>query len=130
MAGFTLLHGIVPFAVFVPCWSTTCGDGLGPSCSNWFVSAHCDSQGGECCRDSFNAWCCPKHHKCKGVFDDPGGNTHCMTLSKMSGSCLCKQTDYEIDTMELGLQMSWNAVPFIKLAEIGFEVKNSFTYGR
>merc|ERR1712083_194240 len=107
---------------------------------------------------------------------DPGHNTHCMTATKVSSSCLCSQTDYEIiamdpvgetkvedtwdadlqaccqypteecgwtssitktneqtvswsDTSEVGFHMTWNveAGPAIKLGEIGFEVKNSFT---
>lgn len=99
-----------------------------------------------------------------------------MTMSKKSGSCLCKQTDYEIvkmepqgeihavelwddslqsvcqypteqcgwksevqrvnsqevswsNTFEVGVQMSFNAVPIPILEEIGFEVKNSYTNG-
>eukprot|EP00929_Paragymnodinium_shiwhaense_P008463 TRINITY_DN112417_c0_g1_i1.p1 TRINITY_DN112417_c0_g1~~TRINITY_DN112417_c0_g1_i1.p1 ORF type:complete len:300 (-),score=38.09 TRINITY_DN112417_c0_g1_i1:201-1025(-) len=181
MATSRSLPGILSFAILVPCWSGTipCGDHAGPHCSNAFVEARCDSKDGACCHDDFNAWCCPHNYKCSGVFHDPGGNTHCMTTEKMSGSCLCEQTDYEIvnfepqgepqvddswdtslqaccqyptqtcgwtstitktdsqqvswsNTAEVGFHMTWNVepAPAMKLGEIGFEVKDSFTYGQ
>jgi len=125
------------------------------------------------------SFCSASIAKCNGVFHDPGGNTHCMTTSKHSSSCVCEQIDYEIiamdpvgeakvedswdadlkaccqypaencgwtssitksdsqtvswsDTTEVGFHMTWNvkAGPALKLGEIGFEVKNSFTYGK
>merc|ERR1711953_668421 len=100
-----------------------------------------------------------------------------MTLSKMSGSCLCTQTGFEIvkmepqgevevtdtwddslravcqyptdqcgwtseikkensqevswsNTAEVGFHMSVGNIPVLKLAEIGFELKNSYTTGK
>jgi len=155
-----------------------CGDNSGPSCSNAWVHVNCGT-GEACCHDDFNGWCCPKGFKCQGSYSDPGGNEHCMTPTSISSSCLCDQTDYEIEAMdpvgeatvdqswnsnltaccaygtencgwsttitrqnsqtvswsdaaEVGYSMSWNveAGPDIKLGSIGFEVKDTFTYGQ
>lgn len=166
-------------AVYVVSGVIHCGDHAGTKCGSWFSDAVCDSKDGACCHDDFNAWCCPPNFKCDGVFHDPGGNNHCMTYSKVTSSCLCTQTDYEIvemtptgetkvedswdtkltaccqnptehcgwtgsitksdsqtvswsNTAEVGFHMTWNveAGPDLKLGEIGFEVKDSFTYGQ
>jgi len=89
-----------------------CGNSAGPSCGNLFNQIHCDSTDGACCHDDFNGWCCPHGFKCNGNYADPGGNTHCMTDSKISSSCLCDQTNYEIIAMdpvgETQVENSWD----------------------
>lgn len=76
-----------------------CGDAKLAQCGSLFSDARCDSKGA-CCHDDFNAWCCPEGFKCTGVFDDPGGNTHCLTVDKMSSSCQCTDTEFVIVKME------------------------------
>jgi len=73
-----------------------CGNSAGPRCRNWFNEMFCDSTDGACCHDAFNGWCCPRGFRCAGTFSDPGGNTHCMTPSRVSSSCICGDTHYEI----------------------------------
>lgn len=92
--------------------SINCGNHAGPSCHNNWNDIHCGT-GENCCTDDFNGWCCPVGFKCNGDFRDPGGNDHCMTISKHSSSCLCDQTDYEIIVMdpvgEATVDASWNS---------------------
>ena len=87
------LQWIVVMVIFP--LASACGDGKGPHCGSWFSSMSCGT-GEACCHDDFNSWCCPSGWKCQGVYNDPGGNTHCMTPSHISSSCQCTQTDFEV----------------------------------
>jgi len=102
MAGSAMyLQGLAFSILFAVSWagSIDCGNTAGPSCGNMFVHVNCGT-GESCCHDDFNGWCCPQGFKCNGNFADPGDNTHCMTTSKISSSCLCEQTEYEIIAMD------------------------------